>query len=400
MVWAVDRTVTAAGGRLLERRIAAPSTRVDVIEGRLAAVSWAVEAAASADGVRDILRRAGDIDRALSRLSLDRGGPRDLVAIRSGLHTAAQLASLPDVASVPLDLSALMANEALLDRLDRALVAEPPSALRDGGTIAPGFDPELDETRRLRDEGRGVIAGLQATYAGESGVSSLKIKHNNVLGYFVETTATHEATMRARSDLFIHRQTTANQLRWTTVDLSELETRILNAGSRAQEIEARLFADLRAAVLEAADGLGRTAIALAELDVACAWADLARQADWCRPKVDNSRAFAIEDGRHPVVERALAASGHPFVANDVDLSARNGAAAIRLLTGPNMAGKSTWLRQAALIAVLAQAGAYVPAVSAHMSASSGRSSVVSALPTIWLGGGRPSWSRWSRRLRS
>ena len=366
LVWAVDRTVTAGGGRLLERRLSAPSTRPDEIAARLDAVAWAVADPRAADAVRDVLRGTADIDRALSRLSLDRGGPRDLAAIRSGLEASARLATV----DAPLDLSPLAGQDALRDRLGRALVAAPPVALRDGGTFATGYDMELDDARSLRDEGRGVIAGLQAAYVDVTGVGSLKIKHNNVLGYFVETTAAHEATMRGLSQTFIHRQTTANQLRWTTLELSDLEARILNAGGRAQAIEARLFADLRAAVLEVADALYEAAATLAELDVTCALADLARQADWCRPIVDDSRAFAVEAGRHPVVERALIGAGRPYVANDVSLSAESDAAAIGLLTGPNMAGKSTWLRQAALIAVLAQAGSYVPARAAHIGAVS------------------------------
>ena len=365
LLWAVDRTVTAGGGRLLERRLNAPSTRVDVVRARHDAVAWAVDEAARAEGVRDVLRRTADLDRALARLSLDRGGPRDLGAIRAGLEAAETLSRELSGTDLPLDLGPLTGLEDLSETLFEALVAEPPARLSDGGAIAPGHDAELDEARTLRDEGRGVIAGLQSKYAEATGIASLKVKHNNVLGYFVETTATHEAAMRERADTFIHRQTTANQLRWTTVELSDLETRILDAGARAAGIEARLFARLRGAVLDRADHLFALAATLAELDVTTALADLARPGGWCRPRVDESRAFAVEAGRHPVVERALAATGQPFVANDAHLTAEDGAA-IRLLTGPNMAGKSTWLRQNALIAILAQAGAFVPAEAAHL----------------------------------
>ncbi|KIT17877.1 DNA mismatch repair protein MutS [Jannaschia aquimarina] len=363
LLWAIDRTVTAGGARLLERRVAAPSTRVATIRDRLDAVQWAVEDPILSDEIRATLRRSADMDRALSRLSLDRGGPRDLGAIRAGLEAGAALAER--LADPPLDLSALTAAPDLRALLVRALVAEPPARLSDGGAIAAGYDDELDEARTLRDEGRGVIASLQAKYAEATGIASLKVKHNNVLGYFVETTATHEAAMRERADTFIHRQTTANQLRWTTVELSDLETRILNAASRAADLEARAFAALRDAVLAAAPDLFACARALAELDVTTALADLARGLDWCRPRIDDSRAFEVTAGRHPVVERALRATGQPFVANDTRLTAEEGAA-IRLLTGPNMAGKSTWLRQNALIAVLAQMGAYVPAAEAHI----------------------------------
>jgi DNA mismatch repair protein MutS len=243
-------------------------------------------------------------------------------------------------------------------------VAEPPLLSRDGGYVAPGYDTDLDEARELRDHGRGVIAGMQADYAELAGVSSLKIKHNNVLGYFIETTATHAEKMMAPplNETFIHRQTTANQIRFTTVKLSEIETRILNAGAHALEIEKRTYAELAAAIIASADRISAMARALAEIDVALSMAALARDEDWCRPELDSSRAFEITGGRHPVVEAALRKSGEPFVANDCDLSA----APIWLLTGPNMAGKSTFLRQNALIAILAQAGGYVPAASAHI----------------------------------
>ena len=364
LLHAVDRTVTAGGARLLERRLGAPSTRVDVIAARHDAIAWAVDAVADAESARGVLRGTADLDRAVSRLSLDRGGPRDLAAVRAALEAAAGLGAT--LAHAPLDLAALDGHDALRDRLGAALVAEPPPLLRDGGVVAPGYDAALDDARRLRDEGRGVIAGLQARYVEATGIASLKVRHNNVLGYFVETTGAHEATMRGLSGTFVHRQTTASQLRWTTLELAELETRILNAGARAAEIEAALFAALRAAVLERAPALHALADALAEIDLTCAWADLARGESWCRPTVDDTRAFAVAAGRHPVVERALRRAGRPFVANDVTLSARDGAAAVALLTGPNMAGKSTWLRQAALIAILAQSGAYVPAESAHV----------------------------------
>ncbi|WP_235962719.1 DNA mismatch repair protein MutS [Jannaschia marina] len=364
LLLAIDRTVTAGGGRLLERRVSAPSTREGLIRARLDGVSWAVENDALTAEIREALRRAPDMDRALSRLSLERGGPRDLAAVRGGLRTGETLFSRLSETDLPLDITDLIGQEALLDLLDRALVPEPPLMLRDGGVIAPGFDADLDEARKLRDEGRGVIAGLQKDYVEATGIGSLKVKHNNVLGYFVETTATHAEKMRA-DDRFIHRQTTANQVRFTTVELSELETKILNAGGRAQAIEDRFFGDLRQAILTQSDAIFSAARTLAELDVTTALADLARGEGWVRPRVDGSRAFEVSAGRHPVVERALKRDGAPFVANDAMLSADDGAA-IRLLTGPNMAGKSTWLRQNALIAVLAQMGSFVPADAAHI----------------------------------
>ncbi|MBI6629405.1 DNA mismatch repair protein MutS [Pontibaca salina] len=368
----IDRTLTPGGARLLEQRLSSPSRALDVIHARLASVDFAVEHSRFATDLREILRKTPDLDRALSRLSLDRGGPRDLAAIRNGLEQGTNIVEISAAEKLPDLLAEAMRGltgfDDLSTLLDSALVAEPPLLARDGGFIAQGYDAELDDSRTLRDEGRSVIAGLQQQYIEQTGIASLKIRHNNVLGYFIETTATHAQKMQSPplSETFIHRQTTANQVRFTTVELSELETRILNAGNRALEIEKRLYERLKAAVLDCAAQISQAARALAEIDLTTALADLALAENWCRPQVDDSRAFAITGGRHPVVEHSLRQqSGAPFIANDCDLSADSGAA-IWLLTGPNMAGKSTFLRQNALIAVLAQMGSHVPAESAHI----------------------------------
>ncbi len=368
---AVDRTVTAAGARLLERRLSGPSRDLTVIGARLEAVRFLKDSPALREALRIELRRVPDMDRALSRLALDRGGPRDLTAIRAGLAGALKISGMLVVGVPPLlatAVRALVGHEPLTALLDEALVAEPPLMVRDGGFVAAGFDVELDETRRLRDEGRGVVAAMQADYIAQTGVQSLKIKHNNVLGYFIETTATHAEKMFAPplSETFIHRQTTANQVRFTTLPLSEIETRILNAGNHAIEIEKRHYEVFRAAVLDQAGAIGAAARALAEIDLAGALADLAIAEDWVEPVVDASHAFEVIGGRHPVVERALRRQGAgPFVANDCGLTTDK-TPAIWLLTGPNMAGKSTFLRQNALIALLAQAGSFVPARQAHI----------------------------------
>ena len=368
---AMDRTVTGAGGRLLERRLSAPSAELATIHARLEAVRVLVTRTRLRADLREALREVPDMERAASRLGLGRGGPRDLAAIRSGLEQAERIAGmlagdLPAVLAGAAE--ALGGHRALGSLLCGALAPSPPVALRDGGVIAEGHDPDLDETRRLRDEGRGVIAGMQADYAGLTAIPSLKIKHNNVLGYFIDVTSLHAERMMSPplSETFRHRQTTAGQVRFTTAALSELENRILNAGQRAQEIERGHFEALAQVVVTASAGLARTAAGLAELDLAAALADLAVAEDWVEPLVDESRAFGVAGGRHPVVERALRrGGGAPFVANDCDLGVGEGAA-LWLLTGPNMAGKSTFLRQNALMAVMAQAGSFVPAVSAHI----------------------------------
>ena len=367
----IDTTVTAGGARLLERRLSAPSRMLETVSNRLDAVSHVLESTRITEDVREKLRQVPDLDRALSRLSLDRGGPRDLTAIRNGLAEAGLIAS-HGLGDAPRLLSSALQNltghNDLIDLLDQALIAEPPLLARDGGFIAPEYDEDLDEARKLRDEGRSVIAQMQKEFATQTGISALKIKHNNVLGYFIETTATHADKMLSPplNETFIHRQTTANQVRFTTVELSEMETKILNAGNRALEIEKRLYVALKSAILDSAALITQTARALAEIDLATSLAHLARAQNWCKPTVDSSRAFNIVGGRHPVVEKALRdQSGQPFIANDCDLSATD-TANIWLLTGPNMAGKSTFLRQNALIALLAQMGSYVPATSAHI----------------------------------
>ena len=364
----IDRTLTAGGGRLLERRVSAPSTQIDVINARLDAITWANSNSNLTQTLRDALRKTPDMDRALSRLSLDRAGPRDLAAVRDGLHQSLRISealsaeAMPDLIKESVD--ALTGHSGLLDLLDDALVAEPPLLVRDGGMVAPDYNAELDEARSLRDEGRGVIAAMQADFVSNTGISSLKIKHNNVLGYFIEVTATHADKMHA-IDTFIHRQTTANQVRFTTVELSELETKILNAGSRALELEKRIYETLRQSILEASDGVYQAARALSELDVTTALADLATGENWNRPEITRDRDFAIIGGRHPVVEAALKSQGAQFVRNDTQLTATE-TASISLLTGPNMAGKSTYLRQNALIALMAQIGSFVPAESARI----------------------------------
>ena len=367
---AIDRTVTAGGARLLERRLSSPSRDLNVVQQRLDSVAFAVEQSRLCADMRDALRRVPDLDRALSRLALDRGGPRDLAAVRSGLEQAANISRLIEGRDLPPMMQTaavdLGGHQDLVDLLGQALVAEPPLLVRDGSFIAAGYDAELDEMRSLRDQGRSVIARMQTEYAAQTGIPSLKIKHNNVLGYFIDVTSTHAERMLSAplSDSFRHRQTTANQLRFTTPDLTEMETRILNAGGHALEIEKRLYSVLKSSILDKAAEIYATARALAELDLCSALADLARGENWTCPVVDVTRSLMIEGGRHPVVEQSLRKQGGaPFVANDCDLG--NGSD-IWLLTGPNMAGKSTYLRQTALIALLAQMGSFVPATRARI----------------------------------
>jgi DNA mismatch repair protein MutS len=372
----IDRTATSAGSRLLAQRLSAPLTDVNAIARRLDAVACFVDDVAARADTRSRLQAAPDFARALARLALQRGGPRDLAAIRDGIVAAGELAqALGRLKDIPAEIAEALAlcrkpDAALALELCAALAGELPAFKRDGGFVREGYDATLDENRALRDESRRVIAALQARYADESGVKGLKIRHNNVLGYFVEVTAQNadRLTQPPHNATFIHRQTLAGQVRFTSTELGELEAKIASAADRALGLEFEIFDRLAGAVIEQGAAIKQCAEALARLDVASALAALAAERDYARPIVDDSLAFALEGGRHPVVEQALARDGTPFVANDSDLSPpeEDGAGRIWLITGPNMAGKSTFLRQNALIAIMAQMGSYVPATSAHI----------------------------------
>lgn len=374
---AIDRTVTGGGARLLAERLTAPLTDPDAINARLDCVSFLLAETRLAEALRNVLKGAPDMPRALSRLALNRGGPRDLGALRAGMDAARQVVDVFAGAMLPSGLKAACEALAGLPKsfsghLDVALADELPLQRRDGGFVRAGYHAELDEMRALRDQSRRVIAGMERDLVEETGIRSLKIRHNNVLGYYIEVTANHADVMNGTDEAkarFIHRQTMANAMRFTTTELAGLETKIANAADRALQIEFGIFDALLAETVSYADAIRAGAAALADIDVAAALAALAARENYCRPQVDGSLSFRIEGGRHPVVEQALRRQlADPFVANDCDLSpgddGRNGA--IWLLTGPNMGGKSTFLRQNALIAILAQMGSFVPAMSAHV----------------------------------
>jgi DNA mismatch repair protein MutS len=374
---AIDRTVTPGGARLLAARLSRPLLDPHEIDVRLDAVEWFLERRPLREDVRRTLKGSPDLARALSRLALGRGGPRDLGALRDGLLTGGVLAGrlegqgdpldgLPDEIRGALETLGTVRDGPLAGfqgMLEQGLGPELPALARDGGFVARGISPELDQARALRDDSRQVIVELEARLQNESGVG-LKIRHNAVLGYFVEASAKQaEPLMRAPLNaLFIHRQTMANQVRFTTVELAELDAKIAQAGERALAIELEVFEVWREAARAQAGAIQRTAEALARMDVAAALAEWAEDAQASRPEVDRSFAFDAEGARHPVVEAAARRQGEPFTANDCRLDG-SGAAGARLaiVTGPNMAGKSTYLRQNALLAILAQAGSFVPA---------------------------------------
>jgi DNA mismatch repair protein MutS len=375
----VDRTVTAPGARMLAARLARPSLDVAEIEARLDAAAWFVDDTSALEDLRARLRQAPDLERARTRLNLRRGGPRDLLAISNALQAASdasgllkQAGALPERlerACEQLDLSGQPDLAALAGDIARAINESPPTLARDGGFVAPGWDAALDEVRGLRDDSRRIIAEMQARYAEQTGISALKVKFNNVLGYFVDVPAKHGDTLMAPpwSETFIHRQTLAGNTRFSTSELAELAGRISRAEEEAKARELAIFDDLSARVSAASRALSASAEAIASLDVAASTAAWALERDAIRPRIESEPVFEAEGLRHPVVEAALKKEGQGFTANALTLDAR-GEAAPRLLlvTGPNMAGKSTYLRQSALAVILAQAGLFVPARSIRL----------------------------------
>ena len=371
----LDRTVTGAGARMLAGRIASPLVDTKEIGERLNVVEFFLNEEFIRDDVRALLKACPDIERAVSRLSLERGGPRDLAAIKTTLAAVPRLKNILSGASSQNMVSELPEavariagrmghHENLVDELERALADELPLLARDGGFIREGYYPPLDEIRRVKNNSQQIILQLQEKYAAATDIPNLKIKYNNLIGYFVEVPAKFATRMLENKD-FIHRQSVLNAVRFTTVELTEIENEIRGAGEKLLATELELFNKLVTEVRIAADDISRTAKALAELDVGAALADLAAEKNYCRPEIDDSFCFDVEDGRHPVVEASLAREhGGAFVGNDCRLGGDY--SNIWLITGPNMAGKSTFLRQNAIIAVMAQIGTFVPAKRARI----------------------------------
>jgi len=364
----IDRCQTAGGRRLLGEDIAAPLTDQRAIELRLGLVGWLHEEAIRRDRVRAALRAMPDFARALARLAAGRGSPRDLASLRDGLSAAAALKhDLESEPDRPPLLEALLprlgSHDTLIDRLSRALVASPPLDASKGGYIAEGYDSELDALRDAALNGRRAIAALEARYRDATTIGSLKIRHNAVLGYHVEVSARHADRLMTPDSGFTHRQTLAGVVRFNSPELHEEASRVIEAGAHALAAEAAHAEELTALAVAAAAQITATAEAIARIDVAASHAHRAAEGAWVRPQLTDEPCLEIEAGRHPVVEAALAETGERFVANDLSLGSAD---RLWLITGPNMGGKSTFLRQAALIAVLAQAGSFVPATRARI----------------------------------
>ena len=365
---AVDRCATGAGSRLLAEDLAAPLAARPAIEARLLAVGYFHRDPILRSDLRALLRQCPDIARALGRIVAGRGSPRDLGQIRDGLGEARRMR---DVLLASADLPPLLGQAAtalgghseLTDALDRALVPAPPTERSQGGFIAAGYDHALDSLRETSGNARRAIAALEARYRDETATPSLKIRHNKVLGYFIEVPARHADRLMAADSGFTHRQTMAGAVRFNSLGLHEEAARIAEAGGHALAAEEAHFEELTAAVVARKKAIAAAAQALARIDVSAALADRAAEGDWCRPELTETPCLEIAAGRHPVVEAALARAGERFVANDCKLGPDD---RLWLIGGPNMGGKSTFLRQNALILLLAQAGSFVPAQSARL----------------------------------
>lgn len=370
----IDQTVTAAGARLLQSRLSAPLTDIAAIQQRLDEVEILFDQALLRESIRTELRKTPDMERALSRLSAGRGGPRDLGQIRDGLKQAEMIGGILLNENILSGIAGQMnqqpAIQALADRLKQALADDLPFLDRDGGFIREGYSAKLDDLLLMKKDGRRLIARLEEKYRQQTGIDSLKITYNNILGYFIEVPAKKADPLMVRrgeennaDNPFIHRQTMANAVRFTTPELAELERDISSASEKAVGIEQELFRQMTDEASRLSEDIGKHARALASLDVAAANAALAADCAYVRPQMVEETTFHIEGGRHPVVEQALRGTGMDFVPNDCNLG---GAQKLWLLTGPNMAGKSTFLRQNALIAIMAQSGSFVPARAAQI----------------------------------
>ncbi len=376
LISVIDRTVTGAGARMLNSRLINPLLELEEINARLNAVEFFYKHNDVRDELRNILKKCPDMERAVSRLSVNRGGPRDMAAILQTLNALSPIKVLMTsyqkvdvVDELPKAISSILQKlgdyYSLIDVLSRALNDDNlPLLPRDGGFVAEGYSPELDATRAMRDEGHQFIMNLQGKYIKETQIDALKIKYNNVVGYFIEVPNKYATQMLEKPE-FIHRQSVLNAVRFTTAELTELENQIRGAADKALALEMEIFEDITRHIMVSADDISRSANALAELDIAAALADLALENNYCRPELDNSLIFEVEDGRHPVVEASIKRNNEGvFVGNNCSLDGENNR--IWLLTGPNMAGKSTFLRQNAIIAIMAQIGSFVPAKSAHI----------------------------------
>ena len=367
----IDAAVTPMGKRLLRAWLLRPSLDLAEINARLDAVEAGVKETIAREELRRALDGVLDLERLLSRVTLETANPRDVLAL------AASLAKIPAIKAAVSRLAAERLKTLhgsldelgdLRDRIEQTIVPEPPLSFADGGVIAAGVDRDLDELRELSRNSKQVLAQIEHRERGRTGISSLKVKFNSIFGYYIEVS---KPNLHLVPQDYERKQTLVGAERFTTPELKEYETKILDAQEKIVEIERRLFTELRTAIAAEAKRIRQTALALAEVDVLASLAHIAALRNYCRPQIlasgdGNVGDLEIVEGRHPVIEQQEMAGGSErFVPNDLNLNASTHT--ILLLTGPNMGGKSTYLRQTALIVILAQMGSFVPARSARLS---------------------------------
>ena len=362
LLWVLDKTKTAMGGRQLRSWLERPLLDPVAISRRLDAVGWLVDHSVEREELTQVLREITDLERLISRIVYGTAGARDLVALAAGLRRLPELQNyLPDKSPVLLARlrEALTGLPDLTDLIARGILDEPPFSVREGGIIRAGYHEDVDQLREILTDTKGVIAKLEAAEKEKTGFKSLKVGFNKVFGYYIEVSKSYYDQV---PETYIRKQTLTSGERYITQELKELESKILGAHERLITLEHRLFSELLESISAQLDRIQRTANAVAQLDVLTALAQVAAENNYCRPIVDDSDELTITEGRHPVVEQML--KGSLFVPNDTTLNC--GADRCLIITGPNMAGKSTYMRQNALIALMAQIGSFVPASSCHV----------------------------------
>ncbi len=377
LLWVLNKTRTPMGGRLIRRWIGQPLLDKAILEHRQQAIGELLTNTLIQAKFAEGLKKAGDIERLINRVRQRIATPRDLVALAVGLRAAAQIRTTLPENSIPANnghkpddkinyafpalnhlIQRLANNDEIISLIETAIVDEPPLSASEGGVIRPGYSPELDQIKSASHDGQKWIAEMEQRERRRTGISNLKVGYNKLSGYYIEVTNSN--LNRVPSD-YIRKQTLTNGERYITPDLKEYEALILNAQDRISKLESELFAQLRANIaISASEQILNSAHALAEIDVYLSLAEVAGQNNYCCPQLNDGDTIHIVAGRHPVVEQAQLET--PFIPNDTELS--NHQAQIQILTGPNMAGKSTYLRQVALITLMAQIGSYVPAESA------------------------------------
>ena len=362
LLWVLDKTSTAMGKRMLRSWIEQPLISSAAINRRLNAVESLVNQTMQRGDLIEQLHYIADLERLMTRAVYGSATPKEIYTMAQTCERLPELRAQAESCSCP-ELTALAGQIDLLDDVKAAILAaidpEAPSTLKDGGVIAKGYHPEVDELRSIRDNTKGVLAQLETRLRQETGIPKLKIGYNHVFGYYIEVSNSYKSMV---PETYIRKQTLTSGERYITQELKELESKILGAHERLIALEHRLFSELLETIGGQLDRIQRTANAVAELDVLAALAQVAAENNYCRPVVDDSDELTITEGRHPVVEQML--KGSLFVPNDTKLNCTTDRCLI--ITGPNMAGKSTYMRQNALIALMAQIGSFVPATSCHV----------------------------------